>query len=405
VVRALFVALALLGVGPAAASPARPPSAPTVLGPRRTTLSHPVYRFRAARAVAFRCAFDSARLHRCAARYSQRLSSGRHVLRVRSVGSDGARSRVVSVTVQVVPPLPALDVGTPLAVGPGPGVPAVFGGSIWVPTTADGGLVRIAGGAIVSRTQVGPRSASGEGYLDAAVGGGGAIWSASDLGGTIARVEPASGTSSSLVVGERPGGLSEGAGAVWAFHFLQPAITRIDEASSTVTRLDVPGARGAGLAYGAGSLWLLSVNPSRLLQLEPAGGNVRRAISIQPTSARRGSLIDAWWLAYGDGALWTTLPNYHAVARVDAATGAVRYVQLDQGQPFGVAVGGGAAWVATDHAVVRLDGASGKPLGAAALPRTQSTGFVSVAYGDGAAWVTNFDRGTLIRVADPAGGP
>jgi streptogramin lyase len=397
--RAFVVALALLGMGSADVTPARPPAAPTVLGPPRTTLVQPVYRFRAARAVAFRCALDSRQLHRCPARYSPRLKPGRHVLRVRSVGRSGARSRIVAVTIQVVPPLPALDVGTPLAVGPGPGVPAVQGGSIWVPTTNDGGLVRISGGAVASRTQVGPRSQSGERYLDAAVAGGGAIWSASDIGGTIARVDPVSGATNSLFVPERPGGLTEGDGSVWAFHFLQTTITRIDEARSTASRLEVPDARAAGLAYGGGSLRLLSINPNRVQQLEPASAAVRRTIAINPSTRRRGALIDAWWLAYGEGAVWATLPNYDTVARVDATTGAVQYVHLDQGQPFGIAVGGGSAWVATDRAVVRLDGATGKPIAASSLPRTQSTGFVSVGYGDGAAWVTNFDRGTLVRVA------
>jgi streptogramin lyase len=279
------------------------------------------------------------------------------------------------VTIQVVPPLPALDVGTPLAVGPGPGVPAVQGGSTWVPTTNDGGLVRIAGGAVASRTQVGPRSQSGEGYLDAAVAGGGAIWSASDVGGTIARVDPVSGaTTSSLSVPDRPGGLTEGDGSVWAFHFLQTTITRIDEARSTASRLEVPDARAAGLAYGGGSLWLLSINPSRVQQLDPANGAVRRTIPINPAARRRGGLIDAWWLAYGEGAVWATLPNYDTVARVDAATGAVQYVHLDQGQPFGIAVGGGSAWVATDRAVAGLDGATGKPIAASSLPARRARG-------------------------------
>jgi virginiamycin B lyase len=271
-----------------------------------------------------------------------------------------------------------------------------------VPTTNDGGLVKIVGNAVVSRTQVGPRSLSGEGYLDAAVGGGGAVWSASDIGSTIARVDPVSGATTTLTVPERPGGLTEGGGAVWAFHFLQPAISRIDEARGTATRLDVAGASAVGLAYGDGSLWLLSLRPSRVLQLDPTSGAVRRTIPLTPTFTRRLSLIDAWWLAYGEGAVWATLPNYHAVARVDAATGAVQYVALEQGQPFGVAVGGGSAWVATDRGVVRIDGDTGAPVGAASLPPAETTAFVSVAYGDGAAWVTNFDRGTLTRVDDPA---
>ena len=298
--------------------------------------------------------------------------------------------------------LPRLDVGAPITVGPGAGVPTVASGAVWVPTTNDGGLVKVVGGAVASRTQVGPRSVSSEGYLDAATAGGGAIWSASDIGSTIARVDAASGATTTVTVLERPGGLTEGGGAVWAFHFLQPAITRIDEASRATTRRDVAGASGVGLAYGGGSLWLLSVRPSRVLELDPASGAVRRTIPLNPRLARRGSLIDAWWRAYGEGAIWATLPNHHAVARVDASTGAVRYGSLDQGQPFGIAVGGGSAWVATDRGVVRLEGGTGIPVGAAELARTQTTAFVSVAYGKGAAWVATFDRGTLTRVDDPA---
>jgi streptogramin lyase len=96
---------------------------------------------------------------------------------------------------------------------------------------------------------------------------------------------------------------------------------------------------------------------------------VLRSIPLRPASSRRGSLIDAWWLAYGNHAVWTTLPNYDAVARIDTTTGAVRYVALDHGQPFGISVGGGSAWVATDRAIVRLDGATGTPVAASSLPR------------------------------------
>jgi streptogramin lyase len=235
------------------------------------------------------------------------------------------------------------------------------------------------------------------------VAGAGAIWSASDIGSTIARVDSGSGAlTHTFSVGERPGGLTRGEGAIWAFHFLQPAITRIDETALTARRIDVPGASSAGLAYGDGGLWLLSVNPTRVLQLSSAGAVVR-SIPLAPRGRPRSSLIDAWWLAFGEGAVWATLPNYDGVARVDVATGAVRYVTLDHGRPFGIAAGGGSAWVATDRAVVRLDGATGTPAAASNLPRATTSAFVSVAYGDGAAWVTNYERGTVVRIADPSG--
>jgi hypothetical protein len=361
-----------------------------------------VYRFRAARAVSFRCSFDSRRLRACRSRHSQRLRPGVHVLRVQAVGRGGTRSGVTRVSVRVVTPLPTLQVGAPIAVGPGAGVPTVANGAVWVPTTDDGGLVKVVGNAVASRTQVGPRSLTGEGYLDAAVAAGGSIWSASDIGSTIARVDPASGATSSIPVPERPGGLTAGGGAVYAFHFLQPTLTRIEEASGAARRIDVPGTSAVGLAYGDGSLWLLTLRPDRVLQLDPATGAIRRAIPLNPRLPRPGDLIDFWWLAYGEGAVWATMPNFDAVARVDVTTGAVRFVRLDHGRPFGVATGGGSAWVATDRALVRLDGATGSPVGAGTIPRPEESAFVSVGYGDGAAWVTTFDRGTLVRVDDPS---
>jgi len=71
------------------------PSKPRVRGPRVAKTPTPVYRFSAkdegtpARRIRFRCAFDSTRLHRCAARYRQRLRRGRHRLRVAGVDSLG----------------------------------------------------------------------------------------------------------------------------------------------------------------------------------------------------------------------------------------------------------------------------------------------------------------------------
>ena len=76
-----------LMLGALAAAP--PVGTPTVTGPRTTNSEQPSYRFRAAHAVSFRCAFDSKSLHFCASRYSERLLPGSHTLRVRAVGRHG----------------------------------------------------------------------------------------------------------------------------------------------------------------------------------------------------------------------------------------------------------------------------------------------------------------------------
>jgi virginiamycin B lyase len=386
---ALVLVLAVAAGGP-------PP--PTVTGPRETESQRPVYGFHARGAVSFRCAFDTARLRRCPARYSQRLAPGAHVLRVRSVGRTGAMSRIVTVRVRVLAPVPALSVGTAVTVGPGAGVPAVGPDAVWVPTTTDGSLARVAGGAVASRTPFGTPPPE-PGYLDSAVVAGGSVWAASDAGARIARVDRASGTVSSRVdVPQRPGGLTAGGGAVWAFHFLQGAITRLDATTGTASRLTVTNASATGIAFGGDALWLLTTSPMQVLEVDPATGGVRRTILLLPPFALSSSFIDSWWLAYGEGALWATLPSRDAVARIDTASGRVTYVRLRYGRPFGVAVGGASAWVATDRAIVRLDGTTAAVTGASALPPAERSGFASVAYGAGAAWVTNYDRGTLVRV-------
>lgn len=388
------------------------PAAPVVTGTRDTTLERPTYTFKARGATGFRCAFDSTVLHRCAARYSERLEPGVHTLRVRSVGRGGALSRVVAAGVRVRLPVPELVLGPAVSVGAGAGIPAPHANGVWVPVTTDGTLahVDVRDGTVVSRTTVGVPSGS-EGALDSAIADGRSstvreIWSASDSGGRIARVDPRSGAVVARVdVAPRPGGLATTGQAVWAFHFLQGTVTRIDLATAAVTRLEVPGARATGIAWGEGSLWLLTTQPSRVLELDPTTGALKRTIELRPPFPQRRSLIETWQLAFADGAAWATLPNNGGVARIDAATGQARYIRIPYGDPFTVAVGAGSAWVATQRAVLQLDEKTGSLQAAALVPAAKRTGFASIAYGFGAAWLTNYDLGTLTQVRTPGSPP
>ena len=273
---------------------------------------------------------------------------------------------------------------------------------MWVPLTETGELARVdaAAGTVTTKLRVGAPSGGQFGLLDSAVAAEGSIWNASDAGGTIARVDAASATqTATIAAGNRPGGLAAGGGAVWAFSFLGPDVTRVDAATGGARTVHVDGAAATGLAYGAGALWLLSTRPSRILKIDPASGAVLGTFELHPPFATRYSVIENWWLAFGDGAVWATLPDYGAVARLDAATGALLYARTPYGRPFGVALGGGSAWVATDHGVLRLDATTGKPTGVALLPAANASGFASITYGEGSAWFTNYDRGTLTKVS------
>jgi hypothetical protein len=201
--------------------------APRVEGPRTTTSDHPVYRFAAPGAVGFRCSFDSPRLHRCGVRYSEGLDVGRHVLRVRAVGRGGRLSRIVSVRVRVRAPRipPSLVAARPIPVPPQPGVPAIVAGSVWVPSTAAGTVVRVdpgtravtAGVAAFAPTTGGLTCAPFVAcqYMNAAVAAGDGLRVSCDACGQVARIDTAANrVAARLDVAPRPGGLAVGGGFV-----------------------------------------------------------------------------------------------------------------------------------------------------------------------------------------------
>jgi hypothetical protein len=195
--------------------------APKVAGPRTTTSDHPVYRFSARGATSFRCSFDSSKLHRCGARYSEGLAVGRHVLRVRAVGRGNRLSRLVSVRIVVRAPRtpPTLVAARPVAVPPQPGVPAVAAGSVWVPSTQDGTVSRLdpATGALTATIAAVPPTTAALtcdpfvacGYMNTALASGGDVWVSCDACGEVVRIDAATNrVVERVTVPPRPGGLA-----------------------------------------------------------------------------------------------------------------------------------------------------------------------------------------------------
>ena len=390
--------------------------APRVEGPRTTTSDHPVYRFAAPRAVAFRCSFDSPRVHRCGARYSEGLTVGRHVLRVRAVARGGRLSRVVSVRVTVRAPRipPTLVAARPIPVPPQPGVPAVAAGAVWVPSTAAGTVVRVdpATRAVTAAVAAFAPTTSGLTcapfvacqYMNAAVAAGDDLWVSCDACGEVARIDTAANLVTSRIdVAPQPGGLALGGGFVWAFHTLTPTVSRIDPATGAVSTFAVPGVEGAGIAFARGSVWLLSsARPSEVVRLDPRTLAVQARIPLSP-SGQQHPLKEAWGLVGDDTRLWAANPNYNSVTEIDPAADAVkRHVRgisaSPMDQPFGIALAGRDVWVGTRSGVDRIDEQTGAITGQIDLLHAGS-GYLGITYGFGAAWLANYDGGTLTRVS------
>jgi YVTN family beta-propeller protein len=406
--RAVLLAAAAAGLAATAAGGRGPaaPAAPEVTGPRSTTSTRPVYGFTAARAVRFRCSFDTTKLHACAARYSQTLKVGAHTLRAQAVGRTGKKSRVTSVRVSVTAPpeqLPSLPIGATVTVGRGAGAPAVGAGSVWVPNTADATLSRVDAttNAVTATIRYGAAGQLGDFYDSAAVGFG-SVWVASDEHATVTRIDPATNqVIATIPVASRPAQITVTSDAVWVAHFLQPLATRIDPATNATTQIQVAtsGAPLTGAGADGSTIWLLVNQPQTLLHLDAAGHELVHADDT-PTARPIRTFLAAWWVAVGEGGVWTTHPNQNVLTRSDASSGAVvATVPVEQGRLFGVAAGGGSVWAVTDEALVRVDSAAGKVVAKATLPKASPVGFTGVAVGSGAVWATNYDRGELYRIA------
>jgi hypothetical protein len=377
------------------------PRPPTVTGPRDTDSQRPTYVFHARGAIGFRCAFDTARLHACKARYSQRLAPGIHTLRVQAIGRDGSRSRTVEVLITVREPVPPLHVANPVKTGNGAGIPGVGFSALWVPNTFDGTVSRfnLASGAVDATYPLGdPTPAARTGYLDSAATGFGSVWAASDFNAVVKRIAPEDGhVEATVQVAPRPLGIAIGGGAVWTAQFLEPTLTRIDPATNMASSVGVAGARLTGLAWLGDQLWALSVGPARALRIDPATGAVLQTVALAAPMAVKRSFVEAWWLTAGAGALWATLPNQDAFARI-TREGTATFWGVQAGRPFGIAADVQSIWISTDRGVERLATATGSLAGVGVLPPGAQTGFTEVAIANGATWISHYDRGELFRV-------
>ena len=188
-------------------------------------------------------------------------------------------------------------------------------------------------------------------------------------------------------VGHSPDAVTAGGGSVWVANRLDGTVSRIDR-DRQVTTIDVGGAPAA-LAFGAGSLWVADGDGREVAQVDPGSNKVRQ--KIPAANAPRS-------LALAEGALWVVSAAEGDVHRVDLG-----HVNRVRKIPFGVkasavAAGAGALWVASEEAgtVTRLDPRSGRMVEAIPVGHAPS----ALAVGEGAVWVADRTDGTLARV-DP----
>jgi DNA-binding beta-propeller fold protein YncE len=257
----------------------------------------------------------------------------------------------------------------------------------------------------------------------------GHVWTLNFGDGTLTHVDPSTDTATTIEVGVVVAIESDGQD-LWVARDGN-VVARLDGASGeeemSLRPSDEPlfALRDAGfIAVVGGSLWLTVPPPDarfthQLWQIDPHSGDVLARVPLGPDPVppfvageylwvvtagdQRLTRIDIdsletvpvdverfpWALAAGDGSMWIGHHVLSKVLRFDPDTLEVTADIALDADPRGLAFGGGRLWVATENALLSIDPASNAVTSIAEFgPFPTDTGLTSVAYLDGAVWVS-----------------
>lgn len=313
-----------------------------------------------------------------------------------------------------------------------------------VPTSTTAALPLPSGPRIVSSVAV-------DAGLGPVTAGFGSVWVGSSLQGTLVRIDPATNEKlATIALGTVPVGLAVGEGAVWAVGSAdlrsgplvgEAFLLRIDPRTNTVSaRLPLEGAYG--VAVGPGAIWVASAR-EHLWRVDPVRMQVTARIAIDRPHGVAAT-ADAVWVTSGRGEVmvervdpsrnvvtasiatgssgatvaevvigtqlvWVGSGGDGTVTGIDPATNTVRTTLRGAGRSLQSLAddGAGTLWVASSpipaspssptptspSTILRVDVATEKS--SPPLELGQVTG---VAFLDGALWVADRSRGSVLKI-------
>ena len=192
-----------------------------------------------------------------------------------------------------------------------------------------------------------------------------------------------------------------GAGSLWAVD--GGYVTRLDPATGKILAAIQVGSQGnagyeatSDIAFGEGAVW--AIGSADVVRIDPATNQIVAKIPIAQNPT--GTPPNPTALAVGDGAVWVacravsfTSSTFHrpnaqrgTVFRIDPKTNAIAATARVGADPFGIAVGEGAVWVANRRgfSITRIDPKSTRVV--AAIPIGNRP--YRVTAGHGAVWIS-----------------
>lgn len=260
-----------------------------------------------------------------------------------------------------------------------------------------------------------------------------AVWVGSTGPNAVSRIDPLTNSlvSTVPVPGNPCAGLAVGFGSLWVPLCAKPnALVRVDLRTGNLSVVPGigPADREGGITISPDSVWLIVDRQATLARIDPNSMRIRQTIRVPHGSynplysagqiwvtradGAEVTVIDAEtgalsasvrsgpkprFLTTGAGGVWTLNQGDGSLTRIDTRTRqAIQTIALGTpGHGGDISFGGGMVWTTVAKVPLTVvDGSAGE-----VLCQWTGAGGDSLGIGHGAIWLTNYDAGTVARIA------
>jgi streptogramin lyase len=234
--------------------------------------------------------------------------------------------------------------------------------------------------------------------------GDGFVWVADEANRQLVRIDPGTNRVVGRTSIDSPWDVATGFGSVWVPQFEPYKVARIDEKTGRVAAT-IPATGPSSVAVGDGSVWVLSHRANMVLRIDPTTNQpIAKIPLLYPIGPER--------IAFGEGAVWVTDAGEDGLDRIDPATNRTTvFINLPDSEkapnPYFIATGGGAVWIASMAKVLRIDPHTNRVTGSFHVDHGGACGtgvmpnpgcFTDLVYAGGSLWVGDYITKTLLRL-------
>jgi streptogramin lyase len=184
------------------------------------------------------------------------------------------------------------------------------------------------------------------------------------------------------------GGVATGAGSVWMITDKHGSLARIDPNSGSILQTVHVPAGSYNPHFSDGHLWVTRVDGAEVTSVD---ANTGKVVAHRPTGRHPR------FLTAGAGAVWTLNQEHGTISRVDLAGGRTVTVRLHTpGMGGDITYAEGRIWSTAMPSKIPLSIVDATS--SVVLCQWKGDGGDSIGYGFGAIWLTNYHAGTVSRI-------